>query len=396
MPSSPPHGPSGDPGRARPPGAGAAGADRRASAPAGPSPAGPSPDRLAQLGWDAGWEAARRAASAGSGPVVDRRPDLPPDAAPDLVPGRVVRADRGRVLVGTRAGPVHAAITDPDVVTGDWVLLDGRVVHTVLPRRTVLVRGAGRRDARAHLLAANVDVVLLVVALATAPNLDRLHRLLTVAWSSGAQPVVVLSKADLSATAESERDEVADAAPAVPVLLTSVLDGRGLGELRSRLAPGRTAVLLGVSGSGKSSLVNALAGTDLMPVGPLRDDGKGRHTTVARELVVLPGLGVLVDTPGLRGVQLWAAGDGLERTFADVEAVVAGCQFADCRHGTEPGCAVTAAVAAGRLAAGRVDSYARLHRELSWLEARYDARLRAEERRKWRALAKSARQRGRR
>ncbi len=371
--------------------------------------------RLAQLGWDAGWDAAARTADTTAGPPTDvgrvadpagpsvvlPAPGCPAPAPPApaaLSPGRVVRADRGRAMVHTGSALVHAAVTDPDITTGDWVLLDRGAVRTVLPRRTAVVRGAGRRDARAQVLAANVDVVMLVVALTTGPNLARLDRLLTVAWGSGARPVVVLSKADRSATAQSERDEVADAAPGVPVLLTSVLDGRGLDELRGRLAPGRTVALLGTSGAGKSSLVNALAGTGLMPVGRLHEDGRGRHTTVARELVVLPGLGVLVDTPGLRGVQLWESGTatGLERTFADVEALATQCRYSDCQHGTEPGCAVTAAVAEGRLSARRLDSYTRLRRETAWLQARYDARLRAEQRRAWRTLAKSVRQRGHR
>ena len=375
---------------------------RRAHPPRGPDPGA---DPLAQLGWDADWEAAaRRAVAADSDQSVDR--PTHPARPVDLVPGRVIRADRGRALVQTRSGLVHAAVTDPDPgagdwttgdwTTGDWVLLAGPEVRAVLARRTAVVRGAGRRDARAQLLAANVDVVLVVVELATGPNLARLDRLLTVALDSGAQPVVVLTKADLAPDADSERDEVAEAAPGVPVLLTSVLDGRGLDELRGRLGPGRTVALLGASGVGKSSLVNALAGAELMPVGRLRVDGRGRHVTTARELVVLPGLGVLVDTPGLRGVQLWKSAVGLERTFADVEALAARCRFADCQHGAEPGCAVTAAVADGRLSARRLASYAQLQREMAWLQARYDARLRAEQRRRWKTLARSARERRRR
>jgi ribosome biogenesis GTPase / thiamine phosphate phosphatase len=346
------------------------------------STAGADPaDRLAALGWDTQWEAQRVAAAA---------------ALPGLVPGRVARADRTHALVHTATGETHTLLAGVDVITGDWVLLADDALRVALPRRTALVRGAGGRDTRAQVLAANVDTVLLVVALASAPNLARLDRLLTLAWDSGAQPVVVLTKADLSPTAQSERDEVADAAPAVPVLLTSVVDGRGLADLRDRLAPGRTVALIGSSGAGKSSLVNALAGSDVARVAPIRADGKGRHTTAARDLVVLPGLGVLLDTPGLRGVQMWDADEGLERTFADVLEIAAQCRFRDCRHNGEPGCAIAAAIADGRLSARRVASHAKLQREIAWLEERYDARLRAEAHKRWRTLAREMRQRGHR
>jgi ribosome biogenesis GTPase len=340
-----------------------------------PAPAPPA-DGLAGLGWDAGWDATSHAAGA---------------SAPDAVPGRVARADRGRALVVTAAGPVHAALLHPDVTAGDWVLVDGDVVRAVLPRRTALVRGAGRKDARGQILAANVDVVLLVAPLTTAPNLGRIDRMLAVAWSSGARPVVVLTKADLSAAADTERDEVAESAPGAAVVLTSTVDGRGLAELRTHLAPGRTLVLVGASGAGKSSLVNALAGPEVAFVAPIRPDGKGRHTTTARELVVLPGLGVLLDTPGLRGVQVWDADEGLDRTFADVAELAERCRFRDCAHRGEPDCAVAAAVADGVLSQRRVDSYRALQRENAWLRGRYDARLRAEQRRAWRALSRAAR-----
>ncbi len=349
--------------------------------PAAPGPARPIPDPLAELGWDSGWDA-----------LVAGYRD-----GPGSLPGRIIRADRGRAMVATVGGTVRAALLHPDATTGDWVLLDpdaaDGTVRAVLPRRTALIRGGGRKDARGHLLAANVDVVLITVPLTTAPNPQQLDRLLAVAWSSGARPVIVLTKADLSRTAATERDEVVELAPGTPVLLTSTVDGRGLTELRRQFMPGRTAALLGVSGAGKSSLVNALAGAEVAGVAPIRPDGKGRHTTTARELTVLPGLGVLLDTPGLRGVQLWAADEGLDQTFADVVELTRQCRFRDCQHRTEPGCALLGAVEAGHLSPRRLDSYLRLQRENDWLQRRYDARLRAEQRRRWRNEVYAARQR---
>ncbi|MFL6130136.1 MAG: ribosome small subunit-dependent GTPase A [Mycobacteriales bacterium] len=329
-------------------------------------------EQLRLLGWDDEWD--RAAAAHPAGPA----------------PARVVRADPRRPLLATASRDVRGTATTP-LVTGDWVLLHGDLVASRLPRRTELARGAAGRAAARQVLAANVDVVLVLVSLAAAPSAARLDRLLAVAWDSGAQPVVVLTKADLSRTADTERDEVAEAALAAPVLLTSTVDGRGLDELRGHLRPGRTAVLLGVSGAGKSSLLNALAGTGVARVGALGAGGKGRHITTARELRVLPGLGAVVDTPGLRGVRLWETGGGVDRAFADVVELAAHCRFRDCRHAGEPGCAVAAAVEAGELPARRVARHARLEREAAWLRDRYDARLRAEQRRRWKELARAVR-----
>jgi ribosome biogenesis GTPase len=330
------------------------------------------PERLRLLGWDGEWAGIAAAHPAG------------------LVPARVARSDVRRPLLSTGAGDLRATASTP-LVTGDWVLLDGDLVVTRLPRRTELARGAAGRAATRQVLAANVDLVLVLVSLAAAPSPARLDRLLAVAWDSGAQPVVVLTKADLSRTAESERDEVAETALAAPVLLTSTVDGRGLAELRGQLRPGRTAALLGVSGAGKSSLLNALAGADVARVGAVGAGGKGRHTTTTRELTVLPGLGAVVDTPGLRGVRLWETGGGVDRAFADVVELSRHCRFRDCRHAGEPSCAVAAAIEAGELSPRRVAAHARLEREAAWLRDRYDARLRAEQRRRWKELARAVR-----
>ena len=310
-------------------------------------------------------------------------------------PGRVVRADGAVALLITSAGEVRAA--GSGLVTGDWALVQagpdsdrpGTAVR--LPRRTELVRGAAGKAATRQVLAANVDLVFVLVSLAAPPSAGRLDRLLAVAWDSGARPVVVLTKADLAeATAATERDEVADTAGPAPVLLTSTVDGRGLAELRAMVAPGTTAALLGVSGAGKCSLRNAL-GAGPAPVAPVGPTGKGRHTTTARELVAVPGGGLLLDTPGLRGVQLWAADAGLDVAFADIVELARRCRFRDCRHAGEPGCAIAAAVADGTVSARRVASHAALRQEVGWLRDRYDARQRAEQRRQWKQLSKAVR-----
>ena len=319
----------------------------------------------------------------------------PPPAGTASRPGWCGPTAAG-VLLATGAGEVRA--TGPALVTGDWTQYlpaadpadTGTAVR--LPRRTELVRGAGGRAAARQALAANVDLVYILVSLAAPPNAGRLARLLAVAWDSGARPVVVLTKADLAeGTAAAERDEVAETALGAPVLLTSTVDGRGLAELRAMLRPGRTAALLGVSGAGKSSLRNALAGQPGAEVGAVGRTGKGRHTTTARELTLLPGGGLLLDTPGLRGVQLWAADGGLDQAFADIVERAGRCRYRDCRHDGEPDCAVASAVADGTLSARRVAAHAALRAEVGWLRERYDARDRAEQRREWRRRSKAVR-----
>jgi ribosome biogenesis GTPase len=331
---------------------------------------------LDELGWDAEWAA-----------LATERTGRP---------ARVLRADGPRVLLATESGEVPA--TGPRLVTGDWTMYlpssdrgePGTAVR--LPRRTELVRGAGGKAAARQVLAANVDLVFVLVSLAAPPSAGRLDRLMAVAWDSGARPVVVLTKADLATgTAAAEREEVAETAPGAEVLLVSTVDGRGLAELRALIRPGLTAALLGVSGAGKSSLRNALAGTADAAVRPVGRTGKGRHTTTTRELVLLPGGGLVLDTPGLRGVQLWAADAGLDRAFADIVELAERCRYRDCRHAGEPGCAIAAAVAAGTLSARRVASHAALRHEVGWLADRYDARERAEQRRQWKQLSKAVR-----
>lgn len=307
-------------------------------------------------------------------------------------PGRVIRAERGSVLLATPAGEVTTPYATPhaSVAVGDWVTVADGVIGAVLPRRATVVRADPSGASTPQVLAANVDTVLIATPLSATPPVRRLDRLLAVAWGSGATPVLVATKADLSTATPAA---LAASAPGIDVVTTSPGD---VGALRAYLRPGRTGALLGASGVGKSTLVNLLLGWDALSTKPIRSDGKGRHTTTWRELVVLPGGGALIDTPGLRGVGL-AAGDadGVARTFADLEDLAVDCRFSDCRHAGEPGCAVAHAVDAGVLDGRRVDSHRRLQRELAWHAAKSDARLRAERNRRWRIITRENRTRGR-
>ncbi|GAB7030233.1 ribosome small subunit-dependent GTPase A [Streptomyces sp. NPDC021749] len=330
-----------------------------------------------------------------------------PFAGQGFVPGRVVRVDRGRVDAVVPDGDgVRTVLADTALVatgdpmrvpcTGDWAVIDlenGRagdhvdgVLRALLPRRTSFVRSTSSKRSEGQILAANVDHAVIAVSLADALDLGRIERFVSLAWESGGQPLVALTKADLAGDGRGLAHLVADAesaAPGVQVLAVSSLTGEGLDVLAAVLAGG-TSVLLGQSGAGKSSLANALVGASVQTVQAIRDrDGKGRHTTTTRDLLALPGGGVLIDTPGLRGVGMWDAEGGLSRTFSDVEALAEECRFHDCAHETEPGCAVQAAVENGELAERRLESYRKLLRENQRIVAKTDARLRAELRRDW-------------
>ncbi|MEU9114038.1 ribosome small subunit-dependent GTPase A [Streptomyces sp. NPDC048483] len=331
-----------------------------------------------------------------------------PYAGQGFVPGRIVRVDRGRLDAvvadgdGVRtvlADTALVATSDPMRVpcTGDWAVIDlenGRVgdhvdgvVRALLPRRTAFVRSASSKRSEGQILAANVDHAVIAVSLAEELDLGRIERFVSLAWESGAQPLVALTKADLAPDPEGLAHLVADAetaAPGVQVLAVSSATGGGVEVLAAVLAGG-TSVLLGRSGAGKSTLANALVGEYVQDVQAIRDrDGKGRHTTTTRDLLALPGGGVLIDTPGLRGVGMWDAEAGLARTFSDVEALAGECRFHDCAHETEPGCAVLAAVENGALPERRLVSYRKLQRENLRIVAKTDARVRAEIRRDWR------------
>ncbi|RKN12184.1 ribosome small subunit-dependent GTPase A [Streptomyces radicis] len=317
--------------------------------------------------------------------------------AAGLVPCRVIRVDRGRCDVVTEHDRPRAATERGlDPCTGDWAALrpgdprDEPRLVALLARRTAIVRASAGSDSRGQVLAANVDTAAIAVSLAGPLDTGRLERLLALAWESGARPVVALTQADRAADPEAMAAEAAAAAPGVDTVTTSAVTGEGLDVLATLLTG--TVVLLGVSGAGKSSLANALLGADLLATGGVRaGDGKGRHTTVRRELIPLPGGGVLIDTPGLRGVGLHDAADGIEHVFAEIEELAGDCRFGDCAHESEPGCAVQEAIAAGDLAPRRLASYRKLLRENAWAASRTDARLRAELQGRWKTIKRSQR-----
>lgn len=329
-----------------------------------------------------------------------------------LDPARVSRVDRGGCDVLGPTGPGHvtlaggvlaAAAQDPTAApcVGDWVAVrtwpdERRTVEHVLARRTAFVRAAvAPGTSQRQILAANVDVAVVVEPLLPEPDLGRIERFLALAWDSGAVPVVVLTKADLVRDGADLCADVAAGAPGVAVHALSCLDPADVAAVRSLAGPGRTLALLGASGAGKSTLTNALAGAEVMATRSLRADGKGRHTTAHRELVVLPGGGLVIDTPGLRSVGLTPVEAGLDRVFGDVEELAAGCRFPDCAHDSEPGCAVQAAVDSGVLPARRLASWRKLQREVRWMGTRHDARLRAQERARWKRVHAEVRRSGR-
>jgi ribosome biogenesis GTPase len=352
-----------------------------------------SPDPLTALGWD------------------ERFASLLAGEAPGLVPARVLTEERGVYLVAGAAGEGPAspsgrlrfdAELDPTAAwpaVGDWVAVDPgagdgehRLIQRVLSRRSAVVRRSPTdRRLPAQVLAANVDVVFVVTSMNADFNLRRLERYLAVAWESGAAPVVLLSKADLTDDVEGYRLAAETTTPGVEVIAVSAVSGDGLDLIRAHLGAGRTVVFMGSSGVGKSSIVNALAGEQLLDTAAIReDDARGRHTTTRRQLVRLAD-GMLIDTPGLRELGVLDA-DGVSTAFDDVESVAAGCRFNDCTHRSEPGCAVRAALRDGSLATDRFDAYTKLQREARRAVIAADALARRAERRKWTAISRSVEQ----
>lgn len=339
--------------------------------------------------------------SLGFGPFFSRQ--LGPGDGPDPVPGRIAAEHRGAYEVWSCAGARPARLAGrlrrelegqalPGV--GDWVVLAGTprsdepaIIDRVLERRTLFTRGAAGRAARIQVVAANVDVVFVVCGLDEDFNVRRLERYLARVGASAAEPVVILSKADLCADVAERVQEVERRLGTVPVLVTSALGREGLDAVRARVPVGATVALVGSSGAGKSTLVNALLDEERLPTGPVRErDGRGRHVTTHRQLVLLPGGGLLLDTPGMRELQL-ADEDGLDVAFADVTALAARCRYRDCRHEAEPGCAVRAAVESGALDPEQVEHHQQLAREARAFELRHDPRRRRQEARRWNQLS---------
>jgi ribosome biogenesis GTPase len=273
---------------------------------------------------------------------------------------------------------------------GDWVVLQETRIAAILPRTSAFRRRAAGTEIRGQVAAANVDQVWVVAAAGEGNNPRRLERYIALAWESGAVPLVILTKADTVDDLEGELAIARGVAPGVDVEIVSAARGDGLDRLRPRLRPGETIVLLGPSGVGKSTLVNTLAGREVLATGELAADGRGRHTTTHRELVPLANGALLLDTPGMRELGLWAGDSGLDLAFTDIAELGTGCRYRDCRHETEPGCAVREAVEQGELDAERLGSWHKLQREADWIATLNDPLLAKERKQEWRALTKAA------
>ncbi len=326
-------------------------------------------------------------------------------APPGCEPGRIVASTRGLALAQTARGECWGVPTgrlrerlqrtELILCAGDWIILQANSgpskasVVDLLPREASLTRLGTGAGSRSQCLAANLDVLFLVMGLDRNFNPARMERLLALAWGSGAQPVVVLTKRDLNPRWEAFAARIEGSAPGVPVRAISAWSREGLEDIQEHLSEGRTGVMVGSSGAGKSTLLNALMGSDVRRTQEVRvADGRGRHTTSLRELFLLPSGGCLIDTPGIREVGLSAEGTDLDSAFSDIAGLASGCRFRDCTHGAEPGCAVQAALSVGSLDPDRYGHYLRLRREVAFEAARSDEHLWREREEKWRRISK--------
>ncbi|HOE64927.1 MAG TPA: ribosome small subunit-dependent GTPase A [Candidatus Hydrogenedentes bacterium] len=343
---------------------------------------------LTELGWNDHFE--------NSFAGLDDAQAFPARVASDYGTSYLILTERGdRPAEAARGGSLASGLTRPAV--GDWVAARERPnaptqILALLDRRGAFVRKAPGKATAPQVLAANVDWAFLICGLDGDFSPRRIERYLTLTWESGATPVVVLNKADLCGDAPTRMREAEEVAMGAPVHVISAATGNGLGELQPYLACGKTAVLLGSSGTGKSTLVNALMGRTVQETQAVReDDSRGRHTTTRRELMPLPSGALLIDTPGMRELQLWASEESIEETFDDIRALAVGCRFRDCTHEQEPGCAVRQAIDEGFLSDARFNGYRKLKREAQYLARAQDRSAQLAEKARWRRIAMDVR-----